>query len=209
MKDFSSLLNFPGVLRKTHDAGEVIALEGEVCDFIGVILEGEVEVKRVTSSGREYTLTVLTKGETFGEAIVFSSANVFPATIIARTKTTILHVPKSTVVKLCRENEEFLQDFLRILSDRILLLNKRLKESVLTLRQKICGFLIEEYKKQRDLRIRLPFPKKKLAEILNVERPSLSRELRKMREEGLVDFDREVIVIKDLSRLEEIASGFM
>jgi len=98
---------------------------------------------------------------------------------------------------------------LRILSDRILLLNKRLKESVLTLRQKICGFLIEEYKKQRDLRIRLPFPKKKLAEILNVERPSLSRELRKMREEGLVDFDREVIVIKDLSRLEEIASGFV
>lgn len=105
---------------------------------------------------------------------------------------------------MCKKNEKFLHNFLNLLSDRILLLNTKLKENTLsTLRQKICNFLIEEYKKQKTTKLKLNLTKQELAKIFNVQRPSLSRELIKMKEEGLIDFWGKEIWVKDLEKIEE------
>ena len=39
---------------------------------------------------------------------------------------------------------------------------------------------------------------------MGIQRPSLSRELSKMREEGIIEFDKEYIVVKDLATLNSI-----
>jgi len=43
-----------------------------------------------------------------------------------------------------------------------------------------------------------------MAEYIGIQRPSLSRELSKMREEEIIEFDREVIIIKDMSALNKL-----
>ncbi|WPX09868.1 Crp/Fnr family transcriptional regulator [Anaerocellum danielii] len=202
--EIKEILDSFHILKKDFEKDQVIVLEDDECSFIGLILCGMVEVKKSSVSGKEYTITTLSQGDTFGEAVVFSSANTFPATIVSKTKTEVIFIPKHAIIEMCKKNEKFLYNFLNLLSDRILLLNTKLKENTLsTLRQKICNFLIEEYKKQKTVKLRLSFTKKELAKIFNVQRPSLSRELIKMKEEGLIDFWGKEIWIKDLEKIEE------
>ncbi|ADQ46381.1 transcriptional regulator, Crp/Fnr family [Caldicellulosiruptor kronotskyensis 2002] len=202
--EIKEILDTFHILKKDFEKDQVIVLEGDECSFVGLILSGMVEVKKSSVSGKEYTITTLSQGDTFGEAVIFSSANTFPATIVSKTKTEVIFIPKHAIIEMCKKNEKFLHNFLNLLSDRILLLNTKLKENTLsTLRQKICNFLIEEYKKQKTTKLRLNLTKQELAKIFNVQRPSLSRELIKMKEEGLIDFWGKEIWIKDLEKIEE------
>ena len=57
------------------------------------------------------------------------------------------------------------------------------------------NYLDYECKKQGSNHIRLPITKKALAERMGVARTSLSRELGKMREEGVIEFDRDTITL--------------
>ncbi|WP_039763565.1 Crp/Fnr family transcriptional regulator [Caldicellulosiruptor sp. F32] len=202
--DIERLLCGCSLVQKSFEKDEIIAFEGDECTSIGLILDGMVDIKKASASGKEYTITTLLPGDTFGEAVVFSSSNFFPAMVVAKCNTTILFIPKEAIINMSKKCERFLHNYLNILSDRILLLNSKLKESTLvTLRQKICNFLLEEFKKQKSLKIKLSLSKQELAEKFNVQRPSLSRELIKMREEGLIDFWGKEIWIKNLERIED------
>lgn len=203
-EEIEKLLKICNLSEKYYDEDEIIVFEGDECNFIGIITSGMVDVKKISTTGKEYIITTLCEGDTFGEAVIFSSTNTFPATIVAKCPTRILILPKPSVLEMSKISEKFLSNFLNILSDRILLLNTKLKECTLsTLRQKICNFLIEEYKKQKSLKIKLNLSKQELSEKFNVQRPSLSRELIKMREEGLIDFWRKEIHIKDIKAIED------
>lgn len=98
-----------------------------------------------------------------------------------------------------------MENFLGLLSDRLLMLNKKVKMlSLENIRQKIGYFLMEEYKKQKSNIIKVSLSRKEMAEYMGIPRPSLSRELSKMREEEIINFDREVIIIKDMSTLNKL-----
>lgn len=69
------------------------------------------------------------------------------------------------------------------------------------------GLIITEKKRrrrQKNLIIKVPFPRKEMAEHMGIQRPSLSRELGRMREEGIIEFDKEFIVVKNLETLNFI-----
>ena len=85
------------------------------------------------------------------------------------------------------------------------MLNKKIKSlSYQTIRQKVLNYILEEYKKQRSDIIKLPLSKKKIAEQLGIPRPSLSRELICMKDEGLIEIDKDKIKIIDFARFEEV-----
>jgi Mn-dependent DtxR family transcriptional regulator len=71
-----------------------------------------------------------------------------------------------------------------------------------TIRQCIIDFLTYEYYIQNSLRIVLGISKKELAERIGVQRPSLLRELNKMRTDGLIEYDAHSITIKDIILIE-------
>ena len=93
---------------------------------------------------------------------------------------------------------------MELLSNKILVLNKKIKNlSFDTIREKICSYILDEYKKQKSKNIILPFTRKEMAENLGVQRPSLSREFIKMKEEGLIDFNKNNVTILDMEALED------
>ena len=64
-----------------------------------------------------------------------------------------------------------------------------------SIRERIMEFLRVEQKRQNSHTIVLPFSKKEWAEVLAIQRPSLSRELAKMRKEGIIQFKGRIIAI--------------
>ena len=183
----------------------IVALEGDICDSLGIVIQGEIEVQKHYASGKIVTLAKLNKGKIFGEAIAFSETNIYPATIVSNRGSIILYISKKDVIAMCSSYPLVLNNFMQLLSSKILLLNRKIKElSFETLRQKISNYLLSQYKIQKNLALILPMSRKTLAEHLGVQRPSLSREFVNMKNDGLIDFSKNLVQIKNLEGIEDI-----
>ena len=183
---------------------ETIAFEGDDCPNLGVILAGKIEIQKTFPSGKIVTINTFSEGNIFGEAIVFSGSHKYPATVVASNDSNIMYIDKSQVIKLMNTDERVLSNFVSVLSNRILMLNERITNlSFDTIRKKIAHTLLNEYKKQDSKYLILPFCRKKMAETLNIPRPSLSRELIKMKDEEIIDYHKNKVKILNLELLEE------
>ena len=189
---------------KTFSAKEIIALEGDECKYIGVILDGTLDIKRMLSN-KVVKITSVGPGQLFGEVIVFSDVNKYPATVISSSKSEILFISKENFIKFCYTHADFLEMFLKDLSNKILILNKSIERlSYNSIRQKISNYILDEYQKQGSKFINISMTKQKLAETLGVPRPSLSRELINMKELNIIDYSKDTIKILDLEALFKI-----
>ena len=93
---------------------------------------------------------------------------------------------------------------LKIISEKALMLNRKVEYlALISVRQKIATYLLEQYKITKSKTFLLPLNRQELAEFLNVSRPSLSREMCRMRDEGIIDFHMSTIKILDLDVLKE------
>lgn len=189
---------------KNYEKNDIIALEGDACTSIGLVLDGTIDIKR-TFGSKIIHISTFSRGYIFGEAIAFSDINFYPATVISSTSSKIMFINKDNFIKYCISNKYLLEMFLNDLTNKIFVLNKSVTNLTFTsIRQKICNFLITEYKIQKSHKIKLKITKEKMAESLGVARPSLSRELINMKDEGLIDYTRNYIKILDLEEIENI-----
>ncbi|MGM9533028.1 Crp/Fnr family transcriptional regulator [Intestinibacter sp.] len=189
---------------KTFSAKEIIALEGDECKYIGIILNGTLDIKRMLSN-KVVKMTSVGPGHLFGEVIVFSDVDKYPATVISSSKSEILFISKDNFIKFCYTHADFLEMFLKDLSNKILILNKSIERlSYNSIRQKISNYILDEYQKQGSRFINISMTKQKLAETLGVPRPSLSRELINMKELNIIDYSKDTIKILNLEALFKI-----
>lgn len=203
-KDFSKeeLLDiFQGSNYKieTYNKGRIVHLHNEKCYTVDLILKGELMVQRIDEEGRILTITTFGPGDVLGGNLVFANNNVYPMTIISKNQCTIMHIKSELILQLCQKNQNFLLQFLRSISDKTLILSTKLTSITMkSIRQCIIEFLRYEYYYENSNVIKLKLSKKEWAERLGIQRPSLSRELRKMKSDGLIDFDSKTITIKNL-----------
>lgn len=201
IKDLIS--SIPYVINK-YSKDDIIAIEGDDCNSLGIIISGNVEIHKLFPTGKIVTINNFQEGNIFGEALVFSGSHKYPASIIASSECEIMYINKSNIVKLMKNNDRVLDNFVSVLSNRILMLNDRITNlSYDTVRKKIANVILIEYSKQKNKYLILPFCRKKMAELLNIPRPSLSRELMKMKEEQIIDYYRNKLKIMDLKALED------
>lgn len=162
----------PYEIKKYHK-GDIILSEDDSCDTLNLILDGIIEIQKIDSSGKVLSIAEFKKGDIFGEMLIFSDKNTSPINVIAKNNTIVLHINKISVIKLCQSNSEFLLEFLRILSNKAMILNLKLKEVTLkTIRQKICEYILAQYEKQNSFEIKINMTKKDWADKIGVQRPS-------------------------------------
>lgn len=117
-------------------------------------------------------------------------------TVTAKEPTVILEISKERLFKLFTVHQRFLEKYLEIVSDHVTILGDRIKHYVnRTIRESVISFLEYESKKQNTNRIKLKMTKKALAEKIGVQRTSLSRELAKMKRDGLILYDADSITL--------------
>lgn len=190
---------------KNYNKNSIIYMQNEKCKSLDIILEGIVSVQKINSEGNVLTINDFMSGDVIGESLVFSIDNKYPMTVFAKNDVTILNIKKELILKLCQSNECFLISFLHSLSSKALILSDKIKSLTLkTLRQCIIEYLLFEYYAQDSTKIKLNMTKKDLAEKIGVQRSSLSRELNKMRKDGLIDFNAKFIFIKDIDLLSKL-----
>lgn len=187
-----------------YEGGQVVAFEEDPCTALGVVASGSIHIQRIYANGKLITIETFQAGDSFGEALMFSDGGVYPATLIAKEATTVLFIDRADIIRLCSAYPHFLNSFLRTLSNRILLLNRKIKNlSFQSIRQKVANYLLEEQALQKSDTLALTLARHELADSLGIPRPSLSRELIALKEVGWIDFDRKTITIIDREALEQ------
>ena len=202
--EIQNILKSVPYIIKNYEKNEVIAVEDDECNSLGIILDGNIEIHKPFPSGKVVTINHFKAGNIFGEALVFSGKHVYPATIISSDNSKIMYIDREDIVNMMTLDSRIIHNFMGVLSNRILMLNNRITNlSYDTLRKKITNILLLEYNRQKSPYLTLPYSRKKMAELLNIPRPSLSRELVNMKEEGIIDFYKNKIKILDLKKLED------
>lgn len=203
-EDLIKLLSSTKYNINSYVKGEIIAHEEDPCNSIGLLIGGNIEIQRIYSSGKYIVLSKLIEGDVFGEAIIFSKEKSYPATVIALNKCEIIYVDKAQVLELFSREERILENFLELLSNKILMMNSKIKNlSLKSIKHRVINYILVKSHKQQSKVIKLGESKENIAAAIGIPRPSLSRELINLRELGYIEFDRTTIEILNSEALEE------
>jgi CRP-like cAMP-binding protein len=191
------------------EKNEWVTFAGDKISGLGVVLTGEVVVAKENAAGQRVILAVNGSGEMFGEMAAFSKERVWPATVMAREACTVMFLPAEKIVGSCENacaNHKFLiTNMLGIVSEKALMLSRKVEYlAIKTLRGKISTFLLEQYQRTGKDTFMMRLKRNELADFLNVSRPSLSREMSRMRDEGVIDFHRDSVKIIQVEALKNM-----
>lgn len=192
---------------RTHpfEKGEAIFMEGDTPRFLYVLKNGRVMVDHCDAHGRRTVVNLFdSPGTVFGEVYLFLEGKSYDFACTAQEKSEIILIPKTA---LCFQNEigtvenRIMSNLMRILSEKAYFLNhKILIMNADSLRQRIVRYILKNTVSDH---LTLPFNREQWADFLGVTRPALSRELMRMRKDGLVEVERNRLCF-DRADLEKI-----
>lgn len=196
-------------VQRTYRKNQLVARAGEKFTGIGVVLSGHLTVSRDSMGGQRVIITALEAGDLFGEIIAFAGEQTWPATVMAQEECRVLFLPPEKIVGNCEKQCSFhrllITNMLGIVSRRALLLSRKVEYlSLKSIRGRIAAFLLEQSQKAGRNTFMLPFNRHEMADFLNVARPSLSREMSRLRDEGIIDFHRSSIRLLDVPALKKL-----
>ena len=183
--------------REDHfEKGDVIFHAGDVTDLIGIVLSGSATIENTDLWGNRAILTIAEAGDIFAEtyAILGNEPLLIDVTANGPCRILFLHAgqllsqtdfpdsPKAWQLKFIRN---LLQSSAR---KNLTLSGRSFHTSPKTIRGRVMAYLDSMSLKKRSTEFDIPFDRQQMADYLNTDRSALSKELGKMKREGLIDF---------------------
>ena len=161
-----------------YKKGDVIAMQGNACRSLYILCKGSVYAKMISEEGKEFTLDTLSAPDVLASSFIFSSEGIFPITILANSNCSLWIVNRESILKIIEADSLVLRNYLTVISDHSMFLSKRLNEFALqTLSSRIISY-IEQNGIIQNLQ--------EAAFILGVARPSLSRAMLQLVNQGIL-----------------------
>jgi CRP/FNR family transcriptional regulator len=195
-------------VKKTYGKDAVVFLPHEEARGFFYILEGEIRVYRMDDEGKEVEIVRLRAGDFFGEAVAIAGG-AYPAFARAVKPSEVLFFDRQTVYRKLGKDPSIARFFLVLLANKCLVLNERIETLGLrTVRQRIAQYLLSHCPgEDKACFVELKIRKCDLARLLGTISETLSRNLRKLREEGLIEVEGKKITVKDCRRLRRELPG--
>ena len=193
--DISTMLSCLEARLLTYKKSEYVLRQGEYLSDILVLAEGSLHIQRDDYWGNRSILGHIGVGEIFGEAYVAPESGTLLNDVIAVEDSAVFFFDVKRVISTCSSACRFhtmvVQNLFFAISEKNRGLVQKLDYiSRRTTREKLISYLSEEAKKQNSASITIPFNRQQLADYLSVDRSAMSNELCKMRDEGLLEFEK-------------------
>ena len=187
--------------------GEESFSDREPATRIGIILEGQVEAQKSFPNGSQVNVSVRNPGEMIGPAAVFSKSRTYPCDIVSLDPVTVMLFRRDDVLTLMQKDLRILENFTTEIASATYLLQQRLELfSYSGIAQKAAFWLLIQARKTGKDKVRIPGSISKWAMLMNVSRPSLHRELRKLEESGIITYAPPMITIIGTDALQDVLS---
>ncbi|MGN0181081.1 MAG: Crp/Fnr family transcriptional regulator [Candidatus Ornithomonoglobus sp.] len=198
--EIETILDCLSAKTQSYVRGEYIFCAGEYISAVALLLEGCVYIQREDYWGNLSILNKLSEGEVFGEAYAVPGSSAALNNVIAAENSTVLFLDFSRILTVCssacRFHSALIQNLFSLLAEKNRMLARKLGHmSQRTTREKLLSYLSEQSAKEGSTSFCIPFNRQQLADFLAVDRSAMSNELCKMRDEGLLSFNRNHFVL--------------
>lgn len=169
--------------------GHLLALQDSPCRSLLLLCSGSLTACMTNAEGKELKIETLKAPEVLAPAFVYGSENRFPVTLKAETACAVWSLSRERFLDIMEQDAAVLRNFLRLISDRSLFLSRKLNEFALqSLSTRVLSFLKCNGAIQNI---------QDVAFIMGVARPSLSRALSLLVEQGQVRKEGSGYVLTD------------
>lgn len=179
---------------RTYAKGSCIYYTGQIVNDVCVVLSGSVQIENIDVLGNKSILGIAEAGDIFAESYACIPDQPMLVDVLAREDTEVLFINVPALFSeshSCGHGAKLIQNLLRISSRKNLNLSMRIFHSApKTIRARLYSYFSEQVSIQGSHEIRIPFDRQQLADYLGVERTALSKELGKMKAEGLIEFHK-------------------
>lgn len=194
-EDRQAMLGCVGYHVAQFRKGDIVALEGENVKHIGIVLSGAVDMVKEDIWGNKTMLVRMGRDDIFGESFACGSDTLSVVTFLVSEDARILFMPFGRVMRSCAMSCEFhhrlTENMVRIIADKNRDLMRKVEVvSKRTTREKLLTYLSLQAQLQGTRYFEVPLGRVELAEYLCVDRSAMTRELAKMKEDGLIDYDK-------------------
>ena len=196
-EDVKYTLSFFDAKPAHFEKGEMLARAGEPLTRFGLVIKGNVQVCMEDFDGNSIIMAIVTPGHTFGESLCFigneSSVNIYA---VSDTELLWLKTDKMKEQGSDKRDALIKDRFISMLATRTLEMNDRIQIlSKIKLRDRLITYFSQNVSKY-GASFKLPLSREDMAAYLGTNRSALSRELGKMRDEGIIEFERSSFKIK-------------
>ena len=194
-EEISAMLSCLGARLETFKKGEYVLRQGEHLSDIVVLVVGNLHIKNDDYWGNRSILGQIAVGDMFGEAYVAPESGALLNDVVAIEDSSVIFFDVKRILttcsSACRFHAMVVQNLFFAISEKNRKLVQKLGHmSKRSTREKLISYLSEEAKKQTSSTFTIPFNRQQLADFLSVERSAMSNELCKMRDEGLIEFEK-------------------
>lgn len=199
--EIAAMLNCLSAAAQSYQKGDFIFRRGEHIHHVALLLEGCVHIQKEDYWGNLSLLSEISEGEIFGEVyacldndtILNNAVSVKPSTVLFLDINRIL----TTCPSACRFHERLIRNLLSVMAQKNKLLTQKLEHmSQRTTREKLLSYLSEQSLRAGRPAFDISFNRQQLADYLSVDRSAMSNELCKMRDEGLLCFNKNHFELK-------------
>ena len=193
--EIETMLSCLDVKARSYKKGEYVFRQGERIDQIALVAQGELYVQQDDYWGDRSIIHNVSAGELFGEAYLAPEFGIMLTDVIAALDSTVLFFNVRRIIttcsNACRFHTAVVQNLFFSLSEKNQKLMQKLGHmSRRTTREELMSYLSEESRRHGSGSFSIPFNRQQLADFLSVDRSAMSNELCKMRDEGLLEFEK-------------------
>jgi CRP-like cAMP-binding protein len=190
--------HIPALLSSLHakkqacKKGVCIRREGEPADFIGIVLEGTVQIYQDDYNGKRNIIAGFGPGTMFAEAFACAEVAELPVSILAVTDCVILLLRADRLLEPAAGEEalrgQIIRNLLKIVARKNVFLNQKLRiVAHKTTAEKLMAFLNEQARLRHAAEFTIPYDRQALADYLGVERSAMSAEIGKLKKAGVLE----------------------
>ena len=190
--DLQNMLQCLSARIMTAAKGDPVFLEGDPAGFVGLVLEGSVQIVRDDFYGSRSVLTHAQPGDIFAEAYACADVAAMPVSGYALSECKWMRLDCRKMLTVCSNSCGFhnrlVKNLLGLTARKNLQLSAKIQfMSQKTTKAKLMAYLSQQAKDQGSTSFTIPFHRQALADYLGVERSAMSAELSKLRKDGILE----------------------
>ena len=193
--ELQSLLSCLDAKTMHYEKGQTVFLSGDSTRQFGIVLSGQVQVVHDDYYGNRSILSNIETGNLFAESFAFSGLKALPVSVITTTESELMFIDCQKLAVPCGRSCGFhgrlIQNMLGIVSLKNIKLTQKIEfTSKRTTREKLLAYLSAIATESKSSQFCIPFNRQELADYLSVERSAMSAELSKLRDDGVIKFNK-------------------
>lgn len=193
-EEIRSALEAVSARRAGYARRAVIGQDGDPLEEVALILSGNLHLTHADAAGNSNLMDVLGPGDTLGELNAVGGYRLH-STITAASAAELLFFRVDRLLRANRLTDpgqiRFVQNLTLAVAQKAQRLTKKLEDSIRrTTRERLQDYLSAQYHKAGSRTFVIPLNRQDLADFLFVDRSAMSNELCKMRDEGLLKFEK-------------------